>query len=241
MKKISMLFVYFLVSAFCFAQNINYNNIVSPTVPTDIGEKLVYLAWQNLPVNTQLQQQILIADASYKEAKNLWLNDIGISSNLNEINLGIVKQSADPITGNVSQANLFNPFFNLGIAFRFGTPTKIAVGKQKATAEKTIAEQKINQAKITLRALVLRTYENYKTFKALRDLQRQVTDETTADFSLAKQKLNSGKLPLEDYNKISQYLNIEKSKLIDAESKFNLSRIDLEEQIGVKLKEVGLE
>jgi outer membrane protein TolC len=231
MKKISLILSFFWVSACCFAQKINYNDIVSPVVPTDMGEKLVYLAWQNLPINARFQAQIKSFKQDIKLSKTKWLDDISLSSNLNEYNSGL--QPADGI--------FIQPKANLGITFRFSTPAKIKAETKKIIANIQLTEENINQAKISLRALVLRSYENYKTAKALRDLQRQVADETDIDFSLTKQKLNTGKLSLEEYNKSLQILNVQKGRLIEAENKFNLSRIELEELIGINVKEVGLE
>ena len=254
MKKITFLCCLLLLNLAANAQKlkskkdypkIDYSKIISSD--TAIRERLVFIAWQNQPTDSIYQQQIAIANENKKISKSLWMNDIFVNSNLNEYNTQIKNTKTttiDPVSGKEITSgggNSFFPLFNLGITYRFGTLPKIQGEVRKANADIKIAQHKSNADKIKLRALVLRNYEIYKTAKKHADLQNEVANDALLKFNLSEQRYSNNKITLDDLNKIKDNLNAERSKVIDAETKLNIARIDLEELLGITLRDAGVE
>jgi outer membrane protein TolC len=235
-----VLFCAILLGGTAFAQlpKTDYNKIIKTGSADNEAERLVQIAWQNSPDNEITRQQVIISKENEKYVRKSWLNDMQAVANFNEYTTGIAQQY-NQVTQKYENrfGNQFLPFLNVGIGFRFGTPSKIKYESKKAQAETNIGEQKINDVKIKLRAKVLKAYANYKAAKEHLALQTENTEDASARYKLAEQRFKDGKMTLDDLNKITDYYNAEKSRQIDAENKFALAKIDLEELLGVTLEE----
>jgi outer membrane protein TolC len=232
MKK--TLYLLFLLGFPVFSQTIDYNRIIPAenSKKLDMSEKLVQVAWKNLPTNQILQQRAAIANADVKKTKFAWLDYVTVSGNLNEFNINPQKNADGSTVPN------FFPRYNIGASVRLGSIVSIPAERRKAESEARIAEQNLNQAKIALRAEVLRAYANYLTNKELLALQNQVSEDALGNFTLAEQKFKDGKITFNELNAVTAAYNAEKNRQLQAENKLTLSKIDLEELIGVKLEEV---
>jgi outer membrane protein TolC len=215
-----------------FAQNVDYNTIILPAGAKEISfaEKLVQLAWANNPENQILRHQVNIAEYSEKVAKRNFLTQISATGNINEFNLDPPKTNNQPI---------FFPRYNFGATISLGNLFVDPVKVKRAKEETAIALQNINSRKIALRAEVLRKYQIYLTNKELLKVQTDALEDASASFSLAEQKFKNGEATIVDFNAALENFNVRKIQKITADGEFYISKIGVEELIGVKLEEVA--
>ncbi|MEQ8361813.1 MAG: TolC family protein [Cyclobacteriaceae bacterium] len=215
------------------AQKIDFNAIILPegTKNVDYAEKLVMLAWQNNPENEILKSRASISQLQTKQAKWQWLEQIRVTGNINEFNI-------DP-SSDVFARSQFFPRYNLGAFITLGNfvqnPLEVKVKRQ----ESLIASETINSRKLALRAEVLRRYEQYKKDSLLLDLQLQATEDVRSKFSLEEEKFKRGEITLDEFSQALSIQNRENANVIIYQSNLAISKIDLEELIGVKLEYVN--
>jgi outer membrane protein TolC len=215
-----------------WAQNIDYNTIILPSGAKEIQfvEKLVQLAWANNPENQILHHQVNAAVYGEKIAKRNFLNQVQATGNLNEFII------SPPATA--SQFPIFFPRYNFGATLSLGNIFSDPIKVKRAKEETAIAIQQVNSRKLTLRAEVLRRYQMYLTNKELLKVQADALEDASSSFSLAEQKFKNGEATIVDFNSALENLNIRKTQKITAERDFYISKIDIEELIGVKLEDV---
>ncbi len=224
-----------LIVPFCYspllAQNIDYNSIILPSGAKEIQfvEKLVQLAWANNPENQILHHQVNASVYNEKIAKRNFLNQVQATGNLNEFNVNPPSTNSQPI---------FFPRYNFGATLNLGNIFTDPIKVKRAKEETAIAIQHVNSRKLTLRAEVLRRYQAYLTNKELLKVQADALEDASASFSLAEQKFKNGEATIVEFNSALENHNIRKTQKITAERDFYISKIDIEELIGVKLEDV---
>lgn len=235
MKVFALVTGCMLISCLGYAQNIDYNKIILPEDATEIGlaEKLVQLAWENNPANQELLHQARVAKYDYKLEKWSWISSITASGNLNEFTLNPQKVQEDNPT--------FSPFFpryNFGISLSLGTFFLTPMKSKQANMSYEIVQEQINQQKLTLRALVLTRYQDYIMNQKLFDVQNEITEDEYSEYLLAEQSFKKGDVSLERFKQVTRIYNAELTKRITLERDLNVSKIALEEIIGVRLEDV---
>lgn len=218
---------------FLKAQNIDYNKIILPAGAKDIqfSEKLVQIAWANNPDNHVLLHEVKASEYSEKIAKRNFLNQISATGNLNEFNV-------NP-PASINQFPIFFPRYNFGATINLGNVFSDPIKVKRAKEETAVAIQRVNSRKLTLRAEVLRRYQTYLTYKELLKVQTDAFEDASAAFSLAEQKFKNGETKIVDFNAALENFNNRKSQKLIAERDFNISKIDIEELIGIKLEDVN--
>lgn len=229
--KFTILFL-LTINGFAYSQKVDYNRIIPPQYVTELSfsEKLVYLAWQNNPTNDVLQHEYNIAEKNKVKANWAWLDIFSAAYNLNEFTINPTEETKDRA--------LFYPRYNFGARLDLGMLAEIPMDIKVAKEEIGIARATLNSQKIALRALVLRTYQNYLLAKEILDIQTVSTEEAFSRFSLSEQRFKNGEITLEQYNASVASYNAERKSKLEAEAKFNIEKINLEELIGVSLEEV---
>lgn len=230
MNKILTL-IFFVFPLATFAQKIDYNKIILPDDAKDIQfvEKLVRLAWANNPINEMLKHEVAAAEYNEKIMKRGFINQITATGNLNEFNIN---------PPNTTQFPIFFPRYNFGATLNLGNFFLDPLKSKKAKEEKMIAVQNVNSRKLTLRAEVLRKYQIYLTKKELLKVQVEALEDASNLYSTSEQKFKNGEATIVEYNAALENLNSRKTQKITAELDFNVSKIDIEELIGVKLEDV---
>lgn len=214
------------------AQNVDYNTIILPNYVTDISfkEKLVRLAWQNNPESKILDYEKEIAELEVKQARWSWLDGFGVQGNLNEFT---INQSADQF----NRAS-FYPKYNIYGQVRLNYFVNIPLEVKKKKQTEMIAQSNTNLRKLTLRAEVLRRYENYLMARELLKITAEVVEDARASLALAEEQFKNGEILLAEYNQALDRHNAERVNQIRAQGEFNLSKIELEELIGVRLEDI---
>lgn len=214
------------------AQNVDYNSIILPESVKDAAfeEKLVRLAWKNNPSTKILSRQAEMAEIEVKQARWSFLDDFRVQGNINEF---VLDESAD-----VGGRAAFFPKYNLTGQVSLGFFVDVPLEVKKKKQEVFIAESNINQQKLALRAEVLTRYEKYLMNRETLLIQTEIVEDLFASLSLAEQQFQNGEIKLDEYNRIQDRYNTQKLRQINAQGDFNISKIELEELIGVKLENV---
>ena len=232
-KKLTPLLFTFVIlySNACFGQSVDYNTIILPKNAKSLSteEKLVQLAWQNNPQNRILENQLHIAKKQIAITTADWLDIIRVNGNINEFTL-----NPDLLQGRTA----FYPRYNFGAAINLGmfisTPAKTKIAKLEYANQ----EESIKSQKLALRAEVLRKYYIYKQNEELYKIQSQITEDSYSSFQMAEQQFKNGEIQMEDYNASFSKYFAEKSNETKLKTQFEISQVDLEELIGVKLDDV---
>lgn len=231
MKKI-MVVPFLLICTMMSAQKVDYNTIILPMNASDIEfpEKLVRLAWQNNPSVGVLNSEIEKSNLEVKYSKWNWLDNFRVTGNLNEFTIN------QPI--NASEGTQFFPRYNISASISLGTlftsPLKTKVEKENVD----ISRDNFNQKKLEIRSEVLRKYQTYISNKEIADLRAQMLEDSFSDYKLKEQNFSRGEILMTEYAFSLDRYNQQKINKIQAEKELNISRIELEELIGVKLADV---
>ena len=120
-----------------------------------------------------------------------------------------------------------------------------SIEKKLNKAEKKTANQQIEisklqkeQIQIILKSKVLVQYETYKEKKSLVEFQKITMEDDIAAYESAQKKFKDDLITLEELNNIYKSSIQGKAALVSKEKDLNISIIQLEEIIGVKLETV---
>lgn len=219
--------IFLLFSASLYAQRTDFDKVVLPLDmrARDFQELLVQLAWMNNPNNENLSKGVIIERDKVVLEKQSWMNGVTASFNLNEGNF-------------VQQSNLFFPIYNLNASISLGTimstPHKVKIAKQNVK----IAENKVNQQKLQLRAEVLRRYQTYLSSIEILKVRTQAVEDVRVMQTMVIRKFEQGLSTVEEYTQALKSYNEAVEGKTAAENDIVMARISLEELIGLSLDEI---
>ncbi len=192
------------------------------------GEKLVLLAWENHPANDALRFAVEQEEEIVTQARWDWLNDLSASFNLNEGNLN--PNATD------NSSNLFFPRYNFRFSLSVGTfvntPSKI----RRAKLGREIAEEMVNEQQLSMRREVLSRYFTYLYNINMLKLKMQSYQDVYSSYTSATQSFTNGEISLDEYNQALQAKNQSQEGRLEAERTLLLSKLALEEIIGMPLE-----
>lgn len=211
------------------AQSVDYNKIILPSKTQDIeiAERLVQLAWQNNPQNSIVKNNVTIAEKELNQAKVFWLSKVRIAGNVNEFTL-------DPN----NERSEFYPRYNFGLMFTLDDFTNGAAIKKISQAQLMNAQEEVNSQKLVIRGEVLRRYEVYKLNLEKFKIQNEATEDAYSNYLRTEQRFKNGEIDMVEFNRSTSQYNSEKINKLTVESELSISKINLEELIGVDLDEV---
>lgn len=227
MKLIYYWIALLLLSSQVYAQRTNFDKVVLPldVRAKDYKELLVQLAWLNNPDNDNLSRVVSVEKDKVKLEKKSWTNGVTASFNLNEGNF-------------VNQSNLFFPIYNLNASVTLGTilntPHKVKIAQQNVK----IAENKVNQQKLQLRAEVLRRYETYLASIEILRVRTQALEDARTLKTATVRKFEQGLASVEDYAQALKSYSEALEGGTTAESNIKVAKIAVEEMIGMTLEDV---
>ncbi len=253
-----LIFFLFLVGR-TDAQRVDFDSLIMPIDTPSIAfeEYLVQLAWMNNPSNDVYDYNINIAKEDITITKRDWADDIGLTFNLNENNIKSTDNSipdasqmsldAIPISqaelnaldaerGIVDLGGINNfPRYNLGITLNLGRwitrPNEIRKSKEKLKIE----EATLDQAKLEVRAEVLRRYQAYQHTLEIYKVRQEAELDFDQTFRLVKARYKEGTADFEEFSRASSGYQSARESTIIAESDIILAKIDVEEIIGIPL------
>lgn len=214
------------------AQNVDYNAIILPENATqiDFSEKLVRLAWQNNPSVAILHNELDRSSQNIKFSRWNWLDNFRITGNLNEFN---INQSNNPFEG-----SQFYPRYNISASISLGTLFTNPIKTKIEKINSMISVDQINLKKLQIRSEVLRKYEVYQGNKDIYDIRTQMLEDSYSDYKLKEQSFSRGEITMIEYTNSLDRYNQQRINKIQSEKELQISKIELEELIGVKLSDV---
>lgn len=230
MKPTFYLFILLFITTALPAQQTDYDAIVQPldAKARELPEYLVQLAWLNSPDGAIALEEVKNAQDDAKNVRKEWMRDVQATFNLNEGNL----RSKD------STNNVFFPRYNFGINLNL---YNVLTQKNKSRVSKreiNIAEHRVDQRKLAIRAEVLSRYAQFKLSKEVYKTRALAEQEMNANFILMEQSFKTDEATFEQYTLAStSYYQAQESR-IRAETEVQLSKYRLEEMLGLKWEQV---
>jgi outer membrane protein TolC len=229
-KHFTTLAAILCLAGFSNAQQADFDAVVIPveTKARDFSEYLVQLAWLNQPESAIAQDEVKNAQDDAKNTRKEWMRDVQATFNLNEGNL----QGAD------DNGNVFFPRYNFGLGVNLynitSQKTKNNIGKRDVR----IAEHKLNQRKLEIRAETLQRYALYKLAKQLYKTRTLAEQEANANYLVIQQLYKTDEKTFEEYTTASSAYYAAQEARLKAETDVLLAKISLEEMIGIKWEQV---
>ncbi|NMM47233.1 TolC family protein [Marinigracilibium pacificum] len=226
------LLIIFIFGAFAMnAQNVDYDKIILPEEASGLSfeEKLVRLAWLNYPLNRVRENNVEVAKKDIHLAQWDWLDNVEAQGNLNEFNI-------DPDPG---EGNQFFPRYNFRLTLKLGDLVNTPAEVKRAKAIYRNSLEEVNAQKLTIRKEVLQRYENFKLYDELLKINTVAMEDADAEAKLLEEKFKNGGATLNEYNTALRVYNTEKIKRMTTERDREISKLEVEELIGMKLEEVN--
>jgi outer membrane protein TolC len=226
-----LLFVFFGLSAnFLAAQTADFDVVIQPldTKARDFSEYLVQLAWLNNPESAIAQDELLNAQSDGKNTRKEWMRDVQASFNFNEANL----RGAD------TSGNVFFPRYNLGLTLNLYNVLTQPEKNRIVKRDVQIAQHKINQRKLEIRAEALSRYANFRLAKEILKARTLVEQDLYAGFVSVQQLYKNDEKTLEEYTTTSGAYFAAQEARIRAATDVELAKFRLEAVIGLKWEQV---
>jgi outer membrane protein TolC len=222
-----------ILPSIVLAQRVDYNKIILPVGATEISfeERLVQLAWQNNPASHIVQKDAAAAEQEVKAISTQWLRHIGVTANINEYS---IKNYNDPSFEGLNFYPGYNFFVTLPLATFFELPhtKKAAVEKYESSLDR------VNQLKLGLRAEVLKLYNEFKKDESIWNIKRDALADEESNYLLLEEKFKNGNATVEEYLRAQKSRNDQRIQVIEAETEYLKTKLDLEAVIGVRIEEV---
>ncbi|HEX4372527.1 MAG TPA: TolC family protein [Puia sp.] len=194
----------------------------------DVRERLVQLALQN-PLYEIADHNVTIAEYNIRLAKTSWLSSITVAGNLNEF-------SIDPkAAGN---ASVYYPRYNFGITIPLDIFAKSSNNTKIAYEKYMVAQSERNDRFRTIKADILTRYEDYLLAQEKLTFQYKITKDAFEAYSKAEIDFKNNLIKIEDLNLFNSKYVDEQIKRLELQRNYNVSKIDIERLIGVKLEDV---
>jgi outer membrane protein TolC len=197
----------------------------------DIRERLVQLAMQN-PGYEIVDHATQAASYQIKIAKSAYLGLFSAQANVNEFTVSQRKDVNGVVIPN------YYPIYNLAVNIPFDiftrTTNNVKIAKENYYMTSAAKNQKFREIK----ADVLTKYENYLLAKQLVELQSRITQGEYATLKRAESDFAENLIKLDDVEKAQKSYIVEQVKSLTLQRDLNLTKIELEKVIGVKIEEV---
>lgn len=212
-----------------FTQVVDFNQVVPPAGqrPTNFEDYLVQLAWLNNPETKILEFEKAKAQKEVELQKMQWMDDVNFAFNINEVSLSNVLQPSDD--------NLvLYPLYQFTAGVSLGSFTTNKKKREIEEVDIKISDMEANQHKLKIRMETLSRYR--KLLLAIETLKVRTKGEQDAGntYDLAQQRFKNADLELDDLLRASEAYNNAQEKRLAAETDIELSKLELEEMIGVK-------
>ena len=237
-KAAPILLAAFMVPAVGFTQTVDFEKVVTPvdTRAKTFEEHLVQLAWMNSPENKVLDYEVAIAREEKKIQRWDWTKDLTAQLNYNEAHF--VQDFFPPPADddNPLVQSLIFPRFNLGARFDLGTILNYKKEKQISHLKLLIAESTVDQQKLLVRAKVLEQYKGYLGAEEIYAIRLQAEADANQSYQLAASLFKAGEAKFEEFTAAATSYFAAKESSLNAKIDIEMTRIKLEELIGVSLE-----
>ncbi len=215
-----------------FGQSVDYNKIILPShvESPDFAEKLVQLAWQNNPLNEVLRREVKAGEYQVKRNAADWLDIIQLQGNLNEFTINKENDTYNRAA--------FYPRYNIRAAISLGMFASIPLNTKINRQQLAIAEANLDARKLEIRNVVMKTYNDYVLKEKIYKIQAQVFSDIENAHKLLEEKFKTGETTFEAYSASQANYNRASIVLLQAETDYKNTKLDLEKLIGLNLEDV---
>ncbi|RPD38143.1 TolC family protein [Chitinophaga barathri] len=232
MKHTFILFCIVLLSSGLFAQTKTATQS-QPQPDSMIRNRLVELALQNPAMKIAGYEKDKTRYEVTKANSN-WLNYVTATVNINDVTTGSARRN------NPDLNNIYYPLWNIGINVPLGSFTGKAQDVKIAKRNKDIAtENQSGQARL-LKRQVLSLYEEYISKRELLKMQSEMTLDDKTAFETLEEKFSTGSISYQEYSTANKLYNEQMAKQRILEKELNVTKLEIEEMIGVPLEDVLL-
>lgn len=212
------------------AQVIDYDQVIQPidVKARDFSEYLVQLAWQNHPTNELAAEEVKLAQQHAKNLRREWMRDAGATFNLNEGNIQF-KDSAQ---------NIFFPRYNFGFNLNIYNIISQPVKNKIAKGNIAVAEHKLNEQKLEIRAATLERYAQFRMAREVLKIRTLAEQDTYNGFVLMEQLYKTDEKNLDDYTNAAHAYYQAKENRTRAETDVIVAKYRLEAIIGIKWEQI---
>jgi outer membrane protein TolC len=197
----------------------------------DIREKLIQLAMQG-PSYEIADHTAQSASYQIKIAKSAYLGLLSAQANVNEFTI-----EGAPSASGVAIPYYYPKYnFALNIPFDIFTRTtnNVKIAKQNYYITTAAKNEKFREIK----ADILSKYENYLLAKQLVEFQGRITQGEYATLKRAESDFGENLIKLDDVEKAQKNYISEQVKSLTLQKELNITKIDIEKVIGIKIEEV---
>jgi outer membrane protein TolC len=195
---------------------------------SEVRERLVQLALQN-PNYEIADHNVTIAEYDIRIAKTSWLAQIVVAGNLNEF-------SIDPKAA--GGASVYYPRYNFGMQIPLDIFSRTANNVKISYEKYLVAEAERNDRFRMIRADILTRYEDYLLAKAKLDFQYQIAQNAYLAYTKAEKDFENNLIKIEDLNSADSKYFDEQIRKLELQRDYNVSKIEVERLIGLKLEDV---
>jgi outer membrane protein TolC len=201
------------------------------TSASDIRERLVQLAMQG-PTYEMADHAAIAAGDQIKIAKSAYLGLFSFQANINQYTI----TGAPKING--QNVPYYYPLYNFSLNVPFDIFTRTTNTVKTAKQNYYILTAAKNQRFREIKADVLTKYENYLLAKQLVELQGKITQSGYATLKRSEGDFAENLIKLEEVESAQKsYIN-EQVRSLSLQRDYNVTKIELEKVIGVKIEEV---
>jgi outer membrane protein TolC len=197
----------------------------------DIRERLVQLALQN-PQYEMVDHAATAAGYQINIAKSAYLNMFSAQGNINEFTIN------PPKTNGNTTYPYYYPKYNFGVNVPFDIFSRTSNTVKIAKENQYIANAAKNEKFREIKADVLTKYENYLLAKQLVDFQSKLTQGEYATYKRAESDFAENLIKLDEVEKAQRSYILEQVKSLTLQKDLNVTKIELEKVIGVKIEDV---
>jgi outer membrane protein TolC len=201
----------------------------------NIRERLVQLAMNN-PSYEVSDRLTNVAAYQVRLMKGNWLSSISAQGNINEFTID--PKSAGGGSATTGYNPTIYPKYNFGISVPFDIITRNSNNVKIARENYLIAQAVKNDKFRQIKADVLTRYEDYLLARQKLELQIQITQEAYTSYQVAEDSFRKNLIKEDDYSKAYRNWVAEQITKLDLQRNLNVSKIDVERIIGVKLDDV---
>jgi len=221
--------VIFFLSPLALLNTVANSQTITTSLPDSVIERtLVDLALQS-PAVQKVAHENTANEYQLKAARNSWMNFLTLSANYNEFSFSQT---------NLQQTYIY-PKYLFGLNIPLGT---IISGKQAKIAKERVAVSALTEeeTKRKVKADVLGKYKQYKAQSEIIKIETAYLNDLQVTLTQTDEKFkkNDPNVTFEDYNKALKNRNDQQARLINLKLEQDITRLELEEIIGVPLETV---
>ena len=226
--RISNVFLFSLLSSFLLTITASAQSIITALPDSVIEHRLIDLALKS-PENQRVAHENKVSEYQLKSARTQWMNFLTVSANYNDLSFSKT---------NLQQTYIY-PKYLFGLTLPLGT---IISSKQGKIAKENYEISSLNQEEMQrrLKQEVLSLYRRYKTQGEIIKIENAYFNDLQITLTQVDEKFkkNDPSVTFENYNTALKNRNDQQARLINLRLEQDLTRLQLEQIIGVSLETV---